>query len=102
MGAAALYVDYGLLQLGVIDCLCSLLSLGYSPTLKFECLILCELMSMAQPFIGKPSSMLVSGAVNRRDTWSSREEAYRLLKARSWKMWDDRVLKIFVVGPIKR
>ena len=52
MGAAALYVDCNLLQL---DCLCSLLSLGYSPTLIFECLILCELTSMAQRFIqGKP------------------------------------------------
>lgn len=53
---------------------------------------------MAEKYMGKPSAMLVGGAVNRRDIWASREEAYRLLKARpAWKVWDDRVLKIFVV-----
>jgi len=74
-----------------------LLSLGYSPKLKFECLILCELMAMEQRFTGEPSRMLVGGAISRRDIWPSSEEAYSLLKARpSWKVWDDRVLKIFV------
>lgn len=74
-----------------------LLSLGYSPSIKFECLILCELIIMAQRYVDKLSDMLVSGAVNRRDIWPSREEAYKSLKARpAWKAWDDRVLKIFV------
>ncbi|KAG6909417.1 hypothetical protein DXG01_000570 [Tephrocybe rancida] len=76
---------------------CLLLSLGYSSKLKFESLILCELMSMHAKFMGKPSEMLVSGAVNRRDIWPSSEEAYKLLKSRpAWKVWDDRVLRIFV------
>ncbi|RDB28270.1 Abhydrolase domain-containing protein mpaH [Hypsizygus marmoreus] len=76
---------------------CLILSLGYSPTIKFESLILCELMSMAQRYTGKPSSMLVNGAVNRRDIWPTREDAYKLLKSRpAWKAWDDRVLRIFV------
>lgn len=56
---------------------------------------------MAQRYVDKLSDMLVSGAVNRRDIWPSREEAYKSLKARpAWKAWDDRVLKIFVVSVI--
>ncbi|KAG6901619.1 hypothetical protein C0995_009959 [Termitomyces sp. Mi166 len=78
---------------------CLLLSLGYSPKLKFESFILCELMSTNPKFMGGPSQMLVKGAVNRRDIWPSYEEAYKLLKSRpAWKVWDDRVLKIFVVS----
>ncbi|KAG6817019.1 hypothetical protein H0H87_000641 [Tephrocybe sp. NHM501043] len=74
-----------------------ILSLGYSTKLKFESLILCELMSMHVKFTGKPAEMLESGSINRRDIWPSSEEAYRLLKSRpAWKVWDDRVLRIFV------
>ncbi|KAG6867691.1 hypothetical protein C0993_012326 [Termitomyces sp. T159_Od127] len=76
---------------------CLLLSLGYSSNLKFESLIFCELMSMNPKFMKEPANMLTKGAINRRDTWSSHEEAYKLLKSRpAWKIWDDRVLKIFV------
>ena len=58
-------------------------------------------MAMEKRFSGKQSKMLIGGAVSRRDIWPSREEAYSLLKARpSWKVWDDRVLKIFVVSSI--
>ncbi|KAG5340402.1 hypothetical protein C0989_001725 [Termitomyces sp. Mn162] len=76
---------------------CLLLSLGYSSKLKFESLILCELMSMNPKFMEGPSQMLVKGAINRRDVWPSYEDAYTLLKSRpAWKVWDDRVLRIFV------
>jgi hypothetical protein len=58
-------------------------------------------MAMAQRFIDKPSQGLVAGATNRRDIWASPEDAYKSLKARpAWKVWDDRVLKIFVVSVI--
>lgn len=73
--------------------------MNYFPSLKFESLILCEHMTLGQKYSGKTSATLSNGAVNRRDIWPSREEAYKLLKARpAWKSWDDRVLKIFVVG----
>ncbi|KAL0581671.1 hypothetical protein V5O48_000374 [Marasmius crinis-equi] len=43
------------------------------------------------------TNMLARGSVNRRDIWPSKEEAYRLFKSRgAWKVWDDRVLRIFV------
>ncbi|KAG6853401.1 hypothetical protein C0991_004734 [Blastosporella zonata] len=70
---------------------CLLLSLGYSSKLRFESLILCELMAMHPKFVGKPSEMLIGGAKSRRDIWPSAEEAYKLLKGRpAWKIWDDR------------
>ena len=75
-----------------------MLSLGYSPTLKFESLIVCELMSMHPRYAEETQRVLVKGAINRRDIWPSREEAYKTLKSRGvWKAWDDRVLRIFVV-----
>jgi hypothetical protein len=80
-----------------------MLSMNYFPSLKFESLILCELMTMHERYMGPTSNVLTAGAVNRRDIWSSREEAYRLLKSRpAFKAWDDRVLKIFVVGVFGR
>ncbi|KAF8056928.1 Alpha/beta hydrolase fold-1 [Lyophyllum atratum] len=76
---------------------CLLMSYGYSPAIRFESLILCELMSMNNKFAEKPPNMLERGSVNRRDIWPSREEAYKALKSRpAWKVWDDRVLRIFV------
>ncbi|KAF8878111.1 Alpha/beta hydrolase fold-1 [Infundibulicybe gibba] len=73
------------------------LALTFTPAIKFNSLILCEPMAMHQRFTGKPSEMLIGGAAKRRDIWPSREEAYRLLKSRpAWKVWDDRVLRIFV------
>ncbi|GLB40015.1 putative alpha/beta hydrolase family protein [Lyophyllum shimeji] len=76
---------------------CLLLAHGYTPLIKFESLILCELMSMDSKFVEKPPNMLERGSVNRRDIWASREDAYKSLKSRpAWKVWDERVLKIFV------
>ncbi|KAG6810634.1 hypothetical protein H0H92_011039 [Tricholoma furcatifolium] len=76
---------------------CLMLSLGYSSKLKFESLILCELMSMHERFAAKAAEMLINGGSNRRDIWPSFEEAYKVLKSRAaWKVWDDRVLRIFV------
>ncbi|KAF8878112.1 Alpha/beta hydrolase fold-1 [Infundibulicybe gibba] len=73
------------------------LALTYTPAIKFGSLILCEPVTMHQRFAEGLGEMLTNGAVNRRDIWSSREEAYRQLKGRpAWKVWDDRVLQIFV------
>lgn len=56
-------------------------------------------MIMPAEFGAAAKDMLVNGAINRRDTWPSKEDAYNILKSRgSWKSWDDRVLKIYVVS----
>ncbi|THU77938.1 hypothetical protein K435DRAFT_786453 [Dendrothele bispora CBS 962.96] len=47
-------------------------------------------------------SFLAAASATRRDTWSSKEEAYRLMKSRkAWKVWDDRVLRIYVDSGLK-
>ncbi|KAG6823168.1 hypothetical protein H0H92_011176, partial [Tricholoma furcatifolium] len=52
---------------------------------------------MNPKYLKNASTTFAAGAANRRDTWSSREEAYKQLKSRQpWKGWDDRVLRIFV------
>jgi hypothetical protein len=40
---------------------------------------------------------LLEGAVRRRDVWSSREEADKLFRDRSYKSWDPRVIDLYVV-----
>jgi hypothetical protein len=56
-------------------------------------------MTMSQKYFEKTGKVLVRGAINRRDIWPSREEAFKLLQSRpAWKVWDERVLKIYVVG----
>ncbi|KAH6910790.1 hypothetical protein BKA70DRAFT_1271530 [Coprinopsis sp. MPI-PUGE-AT-0042] len=46
----------------------------------------------------KAGALFSGGPVNRRDTWPSKEDAYRNLKTRGiWKTFDDRVLRINVV-----
>lgn len=44
---------------------------------------------------------LVGGAENRRDVWSSRENAWEVFRSRrSWQAWDERILKIYVVSEL--
>ena len=48
-------------------------------------------------------SHLIDNAGNRRDTWESTEDAYQVLKSRpTWRKWDNRILRIYVVGPAQR
>lgn len=83
------------------DVLTRLSALTFQPRIKFEALILVDLMTMNKDAMDKPGDMLVNGAINRRDIWPSRDEAYKLLKARpAWRVWDDRVLRIYVVCEI--
>lgn len=107
MGAVGLYVIYLFSSIRkqqlTVTIYYSVLSLGYSPPLRLECLILCELMAMGQRFSAAAATRFVGGSIKRRDIWPSREEAYTSLKARpAWKVWDDRVLKIFVVSAVYR
>jgi hypothetical protein len=76
---------------------------GHYPRIPFKSLICCELMSMDKETGKKAGALLGGGAVNRRDVWPSREEAYKVFKSRgTWKSWDDRVLRNYVVrmGPV--
>ncbi|KAF8958329.1 hypothetical protein BDZ97DRAFT_1842168 [Flammula alnicola] len=62
------------------------LSMGYYPKINFTSFILCEVMIMSAKFGIAAANMLVQGAEKRRDIWPSKEEAYKLLKARgTWK-----------------
>jgi hydroxymethylglutaryl-CoA lyase len=68
----------------------------FLPTPKFDSVVAIEVITMSKQFAG--STPRVAGAAKRRDIWESREEAYETLKGRKpWKVWDDRVLKGFVV-----
>ncbi|KAF5372547.1 hypothetical protein D9758_005199 [Tetrapyrgos nigripes] len=74
-----------------------LLSLNYFPSLTFQSIILIEPMTMSQSNSVGPSNFLAEGAAKRRDTWASKEEAYKSFKSRkAWAGWDDRVLRIYV------
>jgi hypothetical protein len=56
-------------------------------------------MMMAQQFSAQISSNLSGASEKRRDIWTSKQEAYTIMKSReTWKKWDDRVLKIYTVG----
>ena len=53
---------------------------------------------MAPRFQSGENNNLFLGAQKRRDIWPSAEEAYTFLKSRpTWKVWDDRILRIYVV-----
>lgn len=70
----------------------------YAPPLAFAALVLVDPMLLRAPRPGEPTLDLVGGAVKRRDVWPSREEALRTLQMRpSFKVWDPRILEIFVV-----
>lgn len=76
-----------------------LLSLTFNPRPVFESLILVELMIMNQEQSRGPGRFLLGASSNRRDTWPSKEEAYVVMKSRkALQVWDDRVLRLFVVS----
>ncbi|KAF5372586.1 hypothetical protein D9758_005200 [Tetrapyrgos nigripes] len=74
-----------------------LFSLNYFPSLTFQSIILIEPMTLSQSYFVGASNFLAEGAAKRRDTWASKEEAYKSFKSRKpWAEWDDRVLRIYV------
>ncbi|PFH48514.1 hypothetical protein AMATHDRAFT_149724 [Amanita thiersii Skay4041] len=73
-----------------------ILTHGYFPLVKFSALVLVEPMLMTKWFMETKHLGLGSGASNRRDIWPSKEEAYKIMKSKSFKHWDDRVLRIYV------
>ena len=54
---------------------------------------------MAQEFSAQVGLGLSGASEKRRDIWTSKQEAYTIMKSReTWKKWDDRVLKIYTVS----
>ena len=75
---------------------------GHYPRVPFKSVICCELMSMDKKTGRKAGALLGGGANNRRDVWPSKEEAYQIFKSRgTWKAWDDRVLRNYVVRRVQ-
>ncbi|KAE9403216.1 hypothetical protein BT96DRAFT_815274 [Gymnopus androsaceus JB14] len=75
------------------------LSLDYFPSMEglFSSGILVEPMIMNEKAARSAAAVFTANSVARRDIWPSREEAYKMLKARhTWKIWDDRTLRIYV------
>lgn len=69
------------------------------PAVTYSSLIFVDPMMFPKPPTGTPEKpfALVEGAVKRRDVWPSRAEALESLQSRpSFKIWDPRVLRIFV------
>ncbi|KAJ6605076.1 Alpha/beta hydrolase fold-1 [Mycena sp. CBHHK59/15] len=72
-------------------------ALTYQPELKPDRLVLIEPMAIAESAGPAMKKFLAGGSANRRDIWPSREEAYNVLKSRpAWKIWDDRILRLYV------
>lgn len=71
------------------------------PKLTFSALILVDPMIFPKPPSREEAAMtvdLAGGATKRRDIWESREDALRSLQSRaSFKVWDPKVLELFVV-----
>ena len=76
-----------------------ILSCTYVDPVKFSALVLVEPMLLPPPEIAPESDILTTGAVKRRDIWDSKAEALQLLQPRpAWRVWDPRVLKLYVVS----
>ncbi|KAF9018194.1 alpha/beta-hydrolase [Hymenopellis radicata] len=79
-----------------------LLTLSLFPRIRFESLVLVEIMIMDQASSQAAQEAFLKGATKREDQWPSREAAYLSLRSkRTWKAWDDRVLQSFVCYGLK-
>lgn len=77
------------------------LSATYLPSIAYSSLIFVDPTMFPKPATGITSMpvSLADNALKRRDIWTSRSEALQTLQSRaSFKVWDPRVLKIFVVS----
>jgi pimeloyl-ACP methyl ester carboxylesterase len=76
-----------------------ILSLTYPSPPAYETLVLVEPMLMSQFYSRKFGNQLMEGALARRDLWPSKEEAFSAARQRkTFKVWDERVLRIFCVS----
>ncbi|KAI0654112.1 alpha/beta-hydrolase [Cubamyces menziesii] len=79
-----------------------ILSHTYQPPLPYVSVVLVDPMLLpswvdSSPSNGGTRNILLEGAEKRRDIWPSREEAWQQFTSRpAWKIWDERVLKLYV------
>jgi hypothetical protein len=79
------------------------LSTQYQPLVSnIHAFIFAELMLTSHESNGTDGPLtktLVGGASKRRDVWDSRQEAFDALRTReAFKIWDERVLRVFTVS----
>ena len=77
--------------------------MNFFPKVAFEAIVLVEIMTWNKEILPGgwtlETNFLARGAASRRDIWASKEDAYKVFKSRAaWKVWDDRVLRIYVVS----
>ncbi|KAG9313726.1 Alpha/beta hydrolase family-domain-containing protein [Chiua virens] len=73
-----------------------LLSIQYASRITFASIHLVEPIVLGS-YAGDFGSHLADGALKRRDTWDSTDEAHLTMKSRpTWRSWDDRVLRLYV------
>ncbi|EGN92167.1 hypothetical protein SERLA73DRAFT_191507 [Serpula lacrymans var. lacrymans S7.3] len=73
------------------------LSTTYYPLVHYTSIQLIEPMFIGYEWSKARGNFLEDGAMKRRDIWPSQEEAYTILKSRaSFKVWDDRILRLYV------
>ena len=75
----------------------SILTRVMHPVVPLSGAILVEPMFVRPDYLKNAHKFLVEGAVKRRDVWSSREEAHRIFRERSFKSWDPRCIDLQVV-----
>ena len=68
-----------------------------SPSISWSCAVLVEPMTAHPVHSKKVNRSLLEGAVKRRDMWSSSDEARRLFRERTFKLWDPRSIDLHVV-----
>ena len=67
------------------------------PFVPWSSAILVEPMFLHPDITDRIENLLPGGAIRRRDVWSSREEANKLFRERSFKSWDPRAIELYVV-----
>jgi hypothetical protein len=73
--------------------------------IPYAALVLIEPMMISQELFYKyfdermeTMELIVTGTMARRDSWTSRDEAFRWMSKRfPWVMWDSRVVRILAV-----
>jgi hypothetical protein len=81
----------------LIFCHRSVLTRTMYPFVSWSSAILVEPMFLHPDLANGAAKFLMEGAIKRRDVWSSREEAEKLFRERSFKSWDPRVVDLHVV-----
>ena len=67
------------------------------PFVPWSSAILVEPMFLHPDITDRIVTILPEGAIRRRDVWSSREEANKIFRERSFKSWDPRAIELYVV-----